>query len=199
MRRPAPLTSKITLRLVAVAVSLGWAGGAWAQSRLPASPNSSGNPMADNAGQVLLWCAVLLGTAIVLGIAFFILRKRLASMDEDSSATAVNPLGFTLADLRQMHAEGQLSDEEFDFAKRKMVAKAKAELDSENVAQGDEPEIIELGDLTEVGEDIPSPPDKPAPPSEPSDDASADKNDDPGEEPPPPDEPPASPKSPKLW
>lgn len=193
MRRSAPFSSKIISRLVAAVICLGGAGGTWAQSRVPAYPGGGANPMAENAGQILLWCALLLGTALVLGVAFYILRKRLASMDEESSATAVNPLGFTLADLRQMHAEGQLSDEEFDFAKRKMVAKAKAGLDPETTAEGHEAQVVDLGDLTQSGEDIPGPPDKAAPSSEPSDDASADKNDDPGDEPAPPDEPPSSP------
>lgn len=199
MRRPAPFSSKLILRFVAAVICLGGIGGAWGQSHSPASPHSGANPMAENAGQVLLWCALLLVAAFVLGFAFFILRKRLASLDEDASATAVNPLGFTLADLRQMHAEGQLSDEEFDFAKRKMVAKAKAGFDSENAVEGDEPEIVDLGDVTRTAEELPSPPDKPGPPAEPADDTSADKNDDSGDEPPPPDEPPASPEPPKLW
>ncbi|MEM9418410.1 MAG: SHOCT domain-containing protein [Planctomycetota bacterium] len=184
--RPARLSLMSLLRsAAAVGVSLGWAGRSLAQA-------PGGNPFAENSGQVLFWCAVLLGAAIALGLAFFIIRKRLNRMDEEAST--VNPMGFTLADLREMHAQGQISDEEFEFAKRKMIAKAKAKLDADNASDGEEPEITDLGDLTEA-----TSADKAETPAPPSDEPPADKNEDSDEEPPPPDEPPTPPKPPKHW
>ncbi|MBB6430965.1 SHOCT domain-containing protein [Algisphaera agarilytica] len=186
VHRPARLNSMAPLRYAAAAgVCLGWAGRSLGQA-------PGGNPFAENSGQVLFWSSVLLGAAIVLGLAFFILRKRLNSMDEDAGTG--NPMGFTLADLRDMHAQGQISDDEFEFAKRKMIAKAKAKLDADSVPEGDEPEITDLGDLTQA-----TSPDKAEPPAPPSDEPPADKNDDPDDEPPPPDEPPPLPKPPKHW
>ncbi|MEO0513857.1 MAG: SHOCT domain-containing protein [Planctomycetota bacterium] len=155
MRRPAPLPPNRRPYLVAAAVCFGVVGivGS-ASSQVGSTPGRAANP-GDSMGQVILWCGVLLLAAVVLGVAFFLIRKRLASMDDESPAVG-NPLGFTLADLRQMHAEGQLSDEEFDFAKRKMVAKAKAELDGPAAADED-PELIDLGDADEDRPDTDEP------------------------------------------
>lgn len=145
-----------------------WTAGAFAQSGYGGPPangtGGGGNATPESMVQVLFWCAVLLGAAVALGLAFFILRKKLASADDDS-ASAVNPMGFTLADLRQMHADGQLSDEEFDFSKRKMMARAKAQLEGPP-AEDEEPEFIDLGDGTEPPEaesdaDEQGPPDDP--------------------------------------
>lgn len=144
--------------------------------------------VAQNMGRVLFWCAVLVGAAVLLAVVFLVIRKRLASLDDESPSMGGNLMGFTLADLRQMHAAGQISDEEFDVAKRKMAARAKAQLDSDDADPDHEPEFIDLGDLTEAGDNHPpAPPDKdnPAadPPTDPPGDDAANKNDGPGEEP----------------
>lgn len=142
MRCPAPLSLK-RLPLFAAMLWLSGAGDSFAQTG--SSPGRAAGP-GDSMGQVILWCGVLLLAAVVLAVAFFLIRKRLASIDEQAPASG-NPLGFTLADLRQMHADGQLSEEEFDFAKRKMVAKAKAQLDGPP-AEDEEPAFIDLGDAS---------------------------------------------------
>ncbi|MEM9913328.1 MAG: SHOCT domain-containing protein [Planctomycetota bacterium] len=206
MRFSAPLKSTKLLAVLTAVALLTRGGETWAQSQLPGGVGG-GNPMAENTSQVLFWCAVLLATAFIMGVAFFWLRKRLAAMDDDSS-TAVNPLGFTLSDLRQMHDAGQISDEEFDFAKRKMIAKTKAKLESDNAPGDDEPEVEDLGDLTEATstpqdatetDGSAESPDKDGPASGTSDDRPADKNDGPDDPPPPPEDPPSPPKPPKHW
>ena len=82
--------------------------------------------------RVLFWCAVLLGTALLLAGAFYLIRKRLMSGEEESASGL--DLGFSLSDLRELHSRGQLSDEEFDYAKRKMAARARAQLGDANDA-----------------------------------------------------------------
>ena len=206
MRVSAPLKLTKLLTVFTAGALLTQGAGVWAQSQLPGGAGG-GNPMAENTSQVLFWCAVLLATAFIMGVVFFWLRKRLAAMDDDSPA-AVNPLGFTLSDLRQMHDAGQISDEEFDFAKRKMIAKTKAKLDSENAPSDEEPEVEDLGDLTEAistptdsteADDSEDSTDKHDPASGASDDPPADKNDGPNDPPPPPEDPPSPPKPPKHW
>jgi uncharacterized membrane protein len=64
---------------------------------------------------VVLLIAVV---ALFLGVAWA--RKRL-SPDEDFHGE-----GFALADLRQMHKEGKLTDEEFERARAKMVEQMQA-------------------------------------------------------------------------
>jgi len=146
MRRTAP-SSLIRRPLIAAAAVIlgvaGLAGDVWAQPIQ--TPGRAAGP-GDSMAQVILWCGVLLLTAVVLAVVFFVIRKRLNSMDEETPS-AVNLLGFTLADLRQMHAGGQLSDEEFDFAKRKMMARTKAQFDGPP-DDDTEPEFIDLGDGT---------------------------------------------------
>jgi hypothetical protein len=61
------------------------------------------------------WSVVLIGLLLVafMGVAFF--KKRLVQ-NEDVSGP-----GFTLADLRQLHRGGKMSDEEFEKAKQVIV------------------------------------------------------------------------------
>jgi uncharacterized membrane protein len=75
-------------------------------------------PLADTASNltsILFWsftCVVLLVVMMVL-IAW--LRRRL-SPNEDFHGE-----GFTLADLRRMHKAGQMTDEEYERAKAKLI------------------------------------------------------------------------------
>jgi len=79
------------------------------------------------AGRVIFWCAVLLIAAASLALAAWWLRGRLASEDDSEPL----PMGFSLSDLRQLHARGELTDEEFEHAKRRMVAGTRARLEVE--------------------------------------------------------------------
>ena len=136
----AALLSLITL-------SLASAHHAAAQGQF--NPAPGGGAPKGNTGEVLFWSAVLLAVAFVMGLAFWIIRKKLTPGGDDNDAGGLS-LGFTLADLRQMHAEGQMTDEEFEYAKRKMAAKAKAQLDGAE-ADGeseDQPIVEDLGDIS---------------------------------------------------
>lgn len=98
----------------------------------------------------------VLTTAFLLGVIFFVVRRRIKSSEEETPGLN---LGFTLADLRQMHAEGQMTDEEFEYAKRKMAARAKAEIKGIDPVEprdpgapaGGEPVIEDLGDISPPG------------------------------------------------
>jgi hypothetical protein len=69
-------------------------------------------------------------------------------------------MGFTLADLRQMHTDGQLSDEEFDYAKRKMTARLRADFEEQDDVPAAE---LHLDD----GDEPPPPADKSVSPPDP--------------------------------
>jgi hypothetical protein len=70
----------------------------------------------ENASSsIYLWGIVLVFGLVVLFAALAWARRRL-SPHEDFHGE-----GFALSDLRQMHKEGKLSDDEFDRAKAKMV------------------------------------------------------------------------------
>jgi hypothetical protein len=71
-------------------------------------------------GSVLLWSLVLIAALAGLFVAVSWLRKWMK--EDDVSA----PVGFTLSDLRQLHKSGQMTTEEFERAKAKMVAATQA-------------------------------------------------------------------------
>lgn len=71
-------------------------------------------------GDVAPWLLILLVVTIVGGVVVFMARRMLqgnASSGKD---------GFTLQDLRDLHAAGDLSDEEFERARAAMIERIKA-------------------------------------------------------------------------
>ena len=76
-----------------------------------------------HAGAILWWSAVLIALLIVALIAVAQVKKRLMNQDEPASG------GFTLADLRDMHRQGRMSDAEFERAKEVIVTAARKTAD----------------------------------------------------------------------
>lgn len=71
----------------------------------------------DASAQILWILGIVLVLGIVLGVVAWIIRKVVMGSDGDAEAP-----GLTLSDLRRMHHEGQMTDEEFEAAKRLVVA-----------------------------------------------------------------------------
>jgi hypothetical protein len=73
-----------------------------------------------DTGSILGWSLVLVLLLLLMfgGIGF--LRKWMAKDDQPAAR-----VGFTLGDLRQMHQQGQITDEEFEKAKIQMIAATK--------------------------------------------------------------------------
>jgi hypothetical protein len=94
--------------------------------------------------EVLVWSAGLIGL-LVVGMAFAArLKRRFRDDGDDTPAAAA--AGFTLSDLRRMHRAGQLTDEEFERAKEKIVAAAQRAAERAKPADGtvdrDSPDAI---------------------------------------------------------
>jgi hypothetical protein len=70
--------------------------------------------------QAIVWSAVLLVILMVLFLAIQRYRRWMSSEDTPTGA------GFTLSDLRRLHKEGKMTDQEFETTKAIMVGKAKA-------------------------------------------------------------------------
>jgi hypothetical protein len=68
------------------------------------------------------WSLVLIALIVVAFLVVMRLRTWLQSDDGDAAPS----IGFTLGDLRRLHKEGKMTDEEFERARAKMMAGAKA-------------------------------------------------------------------------
>jgi hypothetical protein len=71
-------------------------------------------------GEILPWLLVLIGVVMAGGVLIMFIRRRL----QDSSSSS-SP-GFTLQDLRNLHARGELTDDEFERAKTQMIGNLKS-------------------------------------------------------------------------
>ena len=69
--------------------------------------------------RIFIWSLALLGVLAVGLVVVSKVKRRLQEPDQPVT------LGFTLSDLRQLHKIGQMTDEEFERAKAKVVEAAK--------------------------------------------------------------------------
>lgn len=65
---------------------------------------------------ILIWSAVFLGLLLLLGAAIAIARRVRQSMNRSEQQAP-----FTLDELRRMHREGRLSDEEYERTRRQII------------------------------------------------------------------------------
>jgi hypothetical protein len=71
-----------------------------------------------DTSSVIVWSVVLVGFLVVMFVGVTYLRKWVTRGES-------SPIGgFSLAELRQLHKAGQMTDEEFERAKAKIVAAA---------------------------------------------------------------------------
>jgi hypothetical protein len=73
-------------------------------------------PAGNLLAEVLPWVLVLIGFVVIASVIIMWLHRRIRS-DQPSGGG-----GFTLHDLRQMHARGELSDAEFQRARESVIA-----------------------------------------------------------------------------
>jgi uncharacterized membrane protein len=69
-------------------------------------------------GNVMWWSVVLIGLLLAAFVAVAQVKKRLIRSDDTSGS------GFSLSELRRLHREGKMSDEEFEKAKLVIVGAA---------------------------------------------------------------------------
>jgi hypothetical protein len=88
----------------------------------------------SSTASILFWSLLLIVLVIGLFVVVVILRKKMSPNEDFHGA------GFTLADLRQMHKSGKMSDEEFQRAKvallgslAKPVAKSAQDVETKNL------------------------------------------------------------------
>jgi hypothetical protein len=74
----------------------------------------------DLFGQVWPWLAALLLVVGVGALVIYLIRRSMGRQDSGSD-------GFTMQDLRDLHASGALSDEEFAKAKASVIGRVTAQ------------------------------------------------------------------------
>jgi uncharacterized membrane protein len=95
----------------------------------------------DATIRLAMWISVLLIIAVAGFALASLVRKR---MNDAMKETGVgSPADFTLSDLRKMRAAGQITEEEFERAKGRIVAMTQAKLIKEAEKKG---ELIEPTD-----------------------------------------------------
>lgn len=80
-------------------------------------------------GNVMWWSVVLIGLVVVLFMAVAYFKKRMLQ-DEDLSGG-----GFSMTDLRALHRQGKMTDEEFERAKQATVEAMKRAAERQAQAQ----------------------------------------------------------------
>jgi uncharacterized membrane protein len=69
----------------------------------------------------LIWIGVVLGVLfVILLLGFFLIRRFTVSSKPDNATETA----FTLEQIRKLHEQGRLSDEEFKNLKEKIIQKA---------------------------------------------------------------------------
>ena len=69
-------------------------------------------------GEILMTLAVLVALVVSIAVVAWIARRLIIRPYDNLASTD----GFTLSDIRRLHQEGQMSDEEFETAKRLVLA-----------------------------------------------------------------------------
>jgi hypothetical protein len=93
--------------------------------------NRKRNPLMGNA---MWWLVVLIGLLLAAFVAVVQVKKRLLRSDDSHGS------GFTLSDLRRLHREGKMTDEEFEKAKQIIVVGAQRAAERQAAAaQGKKP------------------------------------------------------------
>jgi hypothetical protein len=84
---------------------------------------------ASDYGTIILWSLLLIGLIVAGWLTVWQVKRRLQRPDVTAGA------GFSLSDLRQLHRSGQMSDEEFERAKARVVDAARRATAREAEAQ----------------------------------------------------------------
>ena len=77
---------------------------------------------ANDVGPIIVWSLLLIVFLVLMFVAIVYFKKWLSKDDEDSASD----IGFTLGDLRRLHKQGKMSDDEYEKARVKMIAATKA-------------------------------------------------------------------------
>ena len=84
-------------------------------------------------GNVMTWSVVLIGLLLAAFVGVAQVKKRMIRDDDLSGG------GFTLGDLRALHRQGKMSDEEFEKAKQVILTATKRAAERQAEAKAKRP------------------------------------------------------------
>ena len=91
-------------------------------STIPGSGSSS-----NVFGSVVPWLLLLMGLVVVGGVIISLIRRWMRGGDDTVQ------IGFSLSDLRAMHAEGRISSEELARAEERLIQQVRGNLTEEDL------------------------------------------------------------------
>src|SRR5271154_946554 len=77
--------------------------------------------------RVLIALAIMMVLVLIGGFGILMFRRRLWGEEEDDNSSDV---GFSLSDLREMRDRGEITPEEYEFTRARVIAKVKSSLAS---------------------------------------------------------------------
>jgi len=104
-----------------------------------AAPPSAA-PSADVFRQIAPWAIVLIAIVLIGGVVLYFIRRSIKSNPSSGAG------GFTLQDLRDLHARGEISDEEFQRAKAQMIGRLAAAATTKDREPESTPDVSAGGD-----------------------------------------------------
>ncbi len=104
-----------------------------------------------NTVDVMVSLGYLVAAAVLVALAFWVIRKWVNRSGDDRGVIS----GFTLAELRQLHRDGELTDEQFASAKAALIAHGLAAMGGldrdDDEVDPDESNAAGLSDATAEG------------------------------------------------
>jgi hypothetical protein len=79
----------------------------------------------ENRDKMLLALGILMVLVVVGGFGILMIRRRLNAQDDPASSESV---GFSLSDLRAMRDRGEITPEEYEITKARVIDKVKSGL-----------------------------------------------------------------------
>ncbi|HVT79315.1 MAG TPA: hypothetical protein VHM90_01550 [Phycisphaerae bacterium] len=147
-------------------------------SLLAQLPDPTADP-SKKEGEVMKWGAVLTVVIIIGGGVIMMIRRRL----RDAASNSAMDTGFSLSDLRAMRDRGEITIQEYEQTRERVIAKVKgkplpqkgdapppAAIDGHEAAASAPPELPlpEPPEETSLGENPPPPPQAPPSPDAPA-------------------------------
>ncbi len=96
---------------------------------------AQGSSVQQAQSDILWWLGVIVVAAVALALIALAIRK---AVNRASQTPMGGGVGFTISDLRRMHEQGELTDEEFENAKKLITARSRAAMGADDDQKSDE-------------------------------------------------------------